>query len=138
MSRAAVVQLCQQIAKTPELRGRLESGVKAGAGWDLLVSTAQEHGFDFTAHEAADCFEHERQRRSARESAGHAETTILKHSPVLEARMAETFIVRDGNTGSASHTDALSLNGLRRVALSHDWCIELSETAADDDDSIFN
>ena len=137
MSRAAVVQFCQQIAKTPELRSRLESGVKAGAGWDLLVSTAHKHGFDFTAHEAADCFEHERQRRSTHESSGHAETTILKQSPVLDARMAETFIVRDGDDAS-THADALNLNGLRRVALSHDWRIELSATAIEEDESIFS
>ena len=138
MSRAAVVQFCQHIAKTPELRSRLESGVKAGAGWDLIVSVGHEHSFEFTAHEAAECFEHERQRRSARESADHSETTILKQSSVLDARMAETFIMRDGDAGSASHADALSLNGLRRVALSQDWNIELSGTAADDDDSIFS
>ena len=137
MSRAAVVQFCQEIAKTPELRSRLESGVKSGAGWDLLVSTAHEHGFEFTEHEAADCFEQERQRRAARESAGHAETTILKKSPVLDARMAETFIVRDGDDAS-THTDTLNLNGLRRVALSHDWNIELSATAIEEDESIFS
>ncbi len=137
MSRTAVVQFCQQIAKTPELRNRLESGVKAGAGWDLLVSTAHEHGFEFTAHEAADCFEHERQRRSTRESSGHAETTILKQSPVLDARMAETLIMRDGEDTS-SRADALNLGGLRRVALSHDWNIELSATAIEEDESIFS
>ncbi len=138
MSRAAVVQFCQHIAKTPDLRSRLESDVKAGAGWDLIVEVGREHNFDFTPHEAAECFEHERQRRDARESTGHTETTILKRSHFLDTRLAETLIVRDGNAGSASHTDALSLNGLRRVALSHDWNIELSDTAADDDDSIFS
>lgn len=138
MSRAAVVQFCQHIEKTPELRNRLENDVKAGAGWDLIVAVGHEHSFEFTANEAAECFEHERQRRATLESTGHAETTILKRSQYLDARLAETMIVRDGNAGSASHTDALSLNGLRRVALSHDWNIELSDTAADDDDSIFN
>ena len=138
MSRAAVVQFCQHIAKTPELRSRLEIDVKAGAGWDLIVAVGHEHNFEFTAHEAAECFEYERQLRDARESTGHAETTILKRSQYLDARLAETLIVRDGNAGSASRADALSLNGLRRVALSHDWSIELSKTAADDDDSIFN
>jgi hypothetical protein len=119
MSRAAVVQFCQKIAISPELKGRLENGVRAGAGWDLLVSTAHEHGFEFTAHEAADCFEQERQRRTARESAGHAETHILKKSPVLDARMAETLIVRNGDEDSAQ-ASPLDLNSLRRVALSHD------------------
>ena len=140
MSRAAVVQFCQYVAQTPELRNRLESGVTAGAGWDLIVSVGQEHSFAFTAHEAAECFEHERQRRASRESANHAETTILKQSPVVDARMAETFILRDGTDadGSASHSEALSLNGLRRVALSHDWNIELAGSAAADDDSIFS
>lgn len=138
MSRAAVVQFCQHIAKTPELRSRLEIDVKAGAGWDLIVAMGREHHFDFTAQEAAECFEYERQRRAALESTGHAETTILKRSQFLDARLAETLIVRDGNAGSASHTDALSLNGLRRVALSHDWNIELSATAAEEDESIFS
>lgn len=138
MSRAAVVQFCQHIAKTPELRSRLEIDVKAGAGWDLIVAVGHEHGFDFTPHEAAECFEHERQRRAALESTGHAETTILKRSQYLDSRTAETVIVRGEASGSASRPEALSLNGLRRVALSHDWNIELSDTAADDDDSIFN
>lgn len=138
MSRVAVVQFCQHIAKTPELRSRLERDVKAGAGWDLIVSVGHEHSFEFTAHEAAECFEHERLRRATLESTGHAETTILKRSPVLDARTAETLIVRDGDSGSAPHGETLSLNGLRRVALSHDWNIELSDTAAEDDDSIFS
>lgn len=138
MSRAAVIQFCQHIAKTSELRSRLEIDVKAGAGWDLIVSVGSEHSFEFTAHEAAECFEHERQRRDALESTGHAETTILKRSQYLDAHTAETLIVRDESAGSASHTEALSLNGLRRVALSHDWNIELSDSAADDDDSIFS
>ena len=142
MSRAAVFQFCQQISKTPELRTRLESGVKAGAGWDLLVSVGHEHGFDFTAHEAAECFEHERQRRAGRESAGHSETHILKQSPVMDTRMAETLIMSGGNLDS-DHTpsraaEMLSLNGLRRVALSHDWSIELSNSATDEDESIFS
>ena len=137
MSRAAVAQFCQQIAKSPELRGRLESGVKAGAGWDLLVSTAHEHGFEFTAHEAADCFEQERQRRTAHESASHAETRILKQSPILDARIAETLIVRDGDDAAAD-AGTLNLNGLRRVALSHDWNIELSAAAIEEDESIFS
>lgn len=142
MSRAAVFQFCQQVSKTSELRTRLESGVKAGAGWELLVGTGHELGFDFTAHEAAECFEHERQRRAACESTGHAETHILKQAPVMDSRMAETLILSSGNPdGSRSQpraADALSLNGLRRVALSHDWNIELSSTAADEDDSIFS
>ena len=142
MSRAAVFQFCQQIAKAPELRTRLESGVKAGAGWELLVATAHEYGLDFTAHEAAECFEHERRRRSDRESAGHAETHILKQSPVMDTRMAETLIMSSGNldgSHSPSRTaETQSLNGLRRVALSHDWNIELSSTSADEDESIFS
>lgn len=142
MSRAAVFQFCQQISKTLDLRTRLESGVKAGAGWDLLVGTGHELGFDFTADEAAECFEHERQRRAACESTGHAETQILKQSPVMDTRMAETLIMSSGNLdGSHSPSRAaekLSLNGLRRVALSHDWNIELSSTADDDDESIFS
>lgn len=141
MSRAAVVQFCQHITKTPELRSRLESGVKAGAGWDLIVSVGHEHSFEFTAHEAAECFEYERQRRAGRESASHAETTILKQSPVLDTRMAETLIMGRGKSDasdSAGRQDELSINGLRRVALSHDWNIELSATAADEDESIFS
>ena len=51
--------------------------------------------------------------------------------------MAETFIVRDGDDAS-THADALNLNGLRRVALSHDWRIELSATAIEEDESIFS
>ena len=133
MSRAAVVQFCQQVTQTPELKIRLESGVKSGAGWELLVATGQEYGFDFTTAEAAECFEHERDRRAARESAGHAETHILKQSPVFDPRIAETFVLRDGDDSGVS-----SLKSLRRIALSHDWNIDLSPTAIDDDESIFS
>jgi hypothetical protein len=142
MSRKAVVQFCQHIANTPELRTRLESGVKAGKGWDLIVAAGHEHGFDFTAHEAADCFEYERQRRIARESPSHAETHILRHSPlVADQRLVETLVLRDGGEpeeDSSKSSDGLSLGGLRRVALSHDWIIELSPTASDEDESIFS
>ncbi|MEK6260533.1 MAG: hypothetical protein AABP62_18200 [Planctomycetota bacterium] len=138
MSRAAVVHLCQHIAKTPELQRRLESGVRAGSGWDLIVSVGHEHGFEFTAHEAAECFEHERLRRAARESAGHAETHILKQRPSVSEELAETFILGRRTGDSSARASELSLNGLRRVALSNDWNIELSETAADEDDSIFS
>ena len=138
MSRAAVVQLCQHIAKTPELQRRLESGVRAGSGWDLIVSVGHEHGFEFTAHEAAECFEHERLRRSAHESSGHAETQILKQRPSVSEDLAETFILGRSTGDSPTRASELSLNGLRRVALSNDWNIELSETAADEDESIFS
>lgn len=142
MSRAAVFQFCQQVSKTPTLRTRLESGVKAGAGWELLVATGHELGFDFTAQEAAECFEHERQLRAAYESAGHSETHILKQSPIADPRTAETLIMSgghsDGNNSPSHAADAMSLNGLRRVALSHDWRIELSAGAAGDDESIFS
>ena len=138
MSRAAVVQLCQHIAKTPELQRRLESGVRAGSGWDLIVSVGHEHGFEFTAHEAAECFEHERLRRSAHESSGHAETQILKQRPSVSEDLAETFILSRSTGDSPTRASELSLNGLRRVALSNDWNIELSETAADEDESIFS
>ena len=138
MSRAAVVHLCQHISKTPELQRRLESGVRAGSGWDLIVSVGHEHGFEFTAHEAAECFEHERLRRAARESAGHAETHILKQRPSVSEDLAETFILSRGTGDSPTRASELNLNGLRRVALSNDWNIELSETSADEDDSIFS
>ena len=138
MSRAAVVQLCQHISKTPELQRRLESGVRAGAGWDMIVSVGHEHGFEFTAHEAAECFEHERLRRAAQESSGHAETHILKHRPSENEELAETFILGRGTGESPARVSELSLNGLRRVALSNDWRIELSETAAEEDESIFS
>lgn len=139
MSRAAVVQFCQHVANTPELRNQLESGVRAGAGWSLIVSTGHEYGFDFTAHEAADCFEHERQRRTTRESPSHAETQILKQSPV-DQRLIETLVMREGANLDSNKLDAhgLSLSGLRRVALSHDWNIELSATAIEEDESIFS
>lgn len=132
MSRAAVVQFCQRIAKSPELQSRLESGVKAGAGWELLVSAGHEHGFSFTDHEAAECFEHERLLRVARESADHAETRILKQAPVIDPRIAETLILGRGEN------DVMSVNGLRRIALSHDWNIGASDTAAAEDESIFS
>ena len=139
MSQAAVVQFCQRIAKTPDLQLRLESGVKSGAGWELIVSVGQEHGFEFSAQDAAECFEQERRRRAARESTEHAETHILKHSPVLDMEMADTQIMKRGDANSpARAADALSLKGLRRVALSHDWNIELSATAAEEDESIFS
>lgn len=138
MSRSAVVQFCQHVMGSSELQRRLESGVKAGAGWELIVSVAHEHGFEFTAHEAADCFEHERQRRAARESAGHAETHILKQRPSLSEELAETFILGQGGDGSQSNTGGLSLNALRRVALSNDWHMELSESAQAEDESIFS
>jgi hypothetical protein len=139
MSRAAVSQFCQRIAKTPDLQNRLESGVKAGAGWDLFVAVGHEQGFDFTAQEATECFEHERKRRAACESAEHAETHILKHTPVLSDEVTDTLIWRRGGAdASSARADAMSLNGLRRVALSRDWNIELPNTAADDDESIFS
>ncbi len=139
MSRAAVSEFCQHIALTSELQNRLESGVKAGAGWDLFVAVGHELGFDFTAQEATECFEHERQRRAACESANHAETHILKHAPVLSDEVTDTLIWRRGDADpSSAREDALSLSGLRRVALSHDWSIELSDDAADDDESIFS
>jgi len=139
MSQAAVVQFCQRIAKTPDLQRRLESGVKSGAGWELIVSVGQEHGFEFSAQDAAACFEQERRRRAALESAEHAETQILKRSPVLDMEMADTQIMSGGKADSPAHAaDALSLDGLRRVALSHDWNIEVSATSTDEDDSIFS
>lgn len=138
MSRAAVVKLCQHISVTPDLRRRLESGVKAGAGWDLIVSVGHEHGFEFTAQEAAECFEHERLRRVAIESSGHAETHILKQRPSINEELAETFILGRGTGNSTTGQGESSLNSLRRVALSNDWNIELSETAADEDESIFS
>ena len=139
MSRAAVVKFCQQVTQTPELRTRLKSGVKSGAGWELLVTIGQEHGFDFTRNEAVECFEHERKRRATRESAGHAETHILKQSPILDPRVAETFILREGTGGkvASEHADPLNLKSLRRIALSHDWNLESSPTAVEDDESIF-
>ena len=139
MSRAVVSQFCQRIAQAPELQNRLESGVKAGAGWELFVAVGHENGFDFTAQEAAECFEHERQRRAACESSHHAETQILKHTPVLSEEVTDTLIWRRGDADAASaRADALSLNGLRRVALSRDWNIELPASAAADDESIFS
>ena len=139
MSQAAVVQFCQQIAKTPDLQRRIESGVKSGAGWELIVSLGREHGFEFTAQDAAECFEQERRRRAARESAEHAETHILKRAPVLDMEMADTQIMSGGTADSpARAADALSLNALRRVVLSHDWNIEVSPTSAHEDDSIFS
>src|SRR5262249_55058351 len=110
----------------------------SGAGWELFVSVGREHGFEFTATDAAECFEQERRRRAARESAEHAETHILKRSPVLDVEMADTHILTHGETESPARADSLSLNGLRRVALSHDWNIELPATAANEDDSIFS
>ncbi len=138
MSRAAVVHLCQHIAKAPELQCRLESGVRAGSGWDLIVSVGHEHGFEFTAHEAAECFEHERIGRAARESAGHAETQILKRRPSANEELAETLILGRDTSDSSARASELSLNGLRRVALSNDWNIVLSETALAEDESIFS
>lgn len=142
MSRAAVFQFCQQVSKTPALRTRLESGVKAGAGWELLVATGHELGLDFTAEEAAECFEHERQLRASYEAAGHSETNILKRAQIENARTAETVIMSggdsDGNNSASCSADPMSLNGLRRVALSHDWRIELSAGAVGDDESIFS
>lgn len=138
MSRAAVVHLCQHIAQTPELQRRLESGARAGSGWDLIVSVGHEYVFEFTAHEAAECFEHERLRRAAHESSGHAETHILKQRPSVSEDLAETFILSRETGDSPARASELSLNGLRRVALSNDWNIELSETAADEDESIFS
>lgn len=142
MSRAAVFQFCQQVSKNSMLRTRLESGVKAGAGWELLVEAGHELGLDFTAEEAAECFEHERQLRAAYEAAGHSETNILKRAQIENARTAETVIMSSGDSddsNSPSHSaDVMSLNGLRRVALSHDWRIELSAGAVGDDESIFS
>ena len=142
MSRAAVSQFCQRIAQTPELQNRLESGVKAGAGWDLLVASGHELGLDFTAQEAAECYEHERQLRDDYEAAGHSETNILKQAQVENARIAETVILSggdsDGNNSPSHAAGVMSLNGLRRVALSHDWRIELSAGAVSDDESIFS
>lgn len=142
MSRAAVFQFCQQVSKNSTLRTRLESGVKAGAGWESLVDAGHELGLDFTAQEAAECFEHERQLRADYEVAGHSETHILKQAQVEDARIAATVILSDVNSDSnhsPSHAaDVMSLNGLRRVALSHDWRIELSAGAVGDDESIFS
>lgn len=142
MSRAAVFQFCQQISKNSELQTVLENGVKNGAGWELLVSNAHEHGFDFTASEAAECFECERQRRASVESTGHAETHILKQTPIIDARTAETLIMSSGNPNgdhsSANAAGIVNLSGLRRVALSRDWRIELPSSAADEDASIFS
>ncbi len=138
MSRAAVFQFCQQVSKTPTLRTRLESGVKAGAGWELLVATGHELGLDFTAEEAAECFEHERQLRASYEAAGHSETNILKRAQIENARTAETVIMSSGDSDDSNSADVMSLNGLRRVALSHDWRIELSAGAVGDDESIFS
>ena len=138
LSRAAVFQLCQHIAQTPELQRRLVSGVKAGVGWDLMVAVGHEHGFEFTEHEAAECFEYERIRRAARESAGYAETQILKQSPNVSDELCETFILGRSDGDPATRSGELSLNGLRRVALSNDWNIELSESMTADDESIFS
>ena len=53
--------------------------------------------------------------------------------------MADTQIMSGGKADSQAHAaDALSLDGLRRVALSHDWNIEVSATSTDEDDSIFS
>ena len=138
MSRMAVSQFCQRIAQTSELQNRLESGVKAGSGWELFVAVGHEHGFDFTAQEATECFECERQRRAACESSDHAETHILKHTPVLSDEVTDTLIWRQGDADPSTRADALSLNALRRVALSRDWNIELPDAAAADDESIFS
>lgn len=138
MSRAAVFQFCQQVSKNSTLRTRLESGVKAGAGWELLVDAGHELGLDFTSQEAAECFEHERQLRADYEAAGHSETHILKQASVEDHRIAETLILSGGDSDGDNSADPMSLNGLRRVALSHDWRIELSAGAVSDDESIFS
>lgn len=140
MSRAAVVQFCHHVAQAPELQNRLENAVKSGAGWDSIVSVGHELGFEFTTHEAAECFEYERQRRATRESPSHSETTILKQSPIQDARMAETFILRGREAvgRSACETDDLSLKSLRRIALSRDWSMELPLSAKGEDESVLS
>lgn len=129
MSRTAVAQFCHRIAKTPDLQKRIEEAVRSEAGWDLFVSVGREHGFIFTEYEAAECLEYERQRRAKHETPGHAETVLLKEPIRLEEEtdpLADTLIWQPGDEGAE-----LSINSLRRIALSHNWNIELPPNASD-------